>query len=154
MIDFRRKVQAIKCSSHHTINLITHRAKIVMRRKLRMYLGKASLDLEEERNWDAENNIRTSFGHRWGIVCLHLIMKTGPNWWKSWRKLLLSDMKEDWSTNCTWIRVLKYDWTKRRQEVWRLEKELDKDAVCHRFYTVWAVSTLPRKLLKGLDSSE
>jgi hypothetical protein len=39
--------------------------------------------------------------------------------------------KEDWSANCTWIRVLKYDWTEGRQVVWRLEEELDKDAVFH-----------------------
>jgi hypothetical protein len=25
---------------------------------------------EEGFNWDAENNIRTNFGNRWGIVCL------------------------------------------------------------------------------------
>ena len=31
--------------------------------------------------------------------------------------------------NCTWIRELKYDWTEGRQEVCRLEEELDKD--CH-----------------------
>jgi len=29
--------------------------------------------------------------------------------------------------------MLKYDWTKGRQEVWRLEKELHKDAVHYQF---------------------
>jgi len=39
-------------------------------------------------------------------------------------------MKEDCLANCTWIRGLKYDWTEGRQEVCRLDEELDKDAVC------------------------
>jgi hypothetical protein len=30
----------------------------------------------------------------------------------------------------------------------RLEEELDKDAVCHHFYSTYIVNTLPRKLLK------
>jgi len=43
--------------------------------------------------------------------------------------------KEDWLANCTGIRELKYDWTEENQEVGRLEEELDKDAICHRFYS-------------------
>jgi hypothetical protein len=30
--------------------------------------------------------------------------------------------------------MLKYNWTKERQEVWRLEKELHKDAVRYQLY--------------------
>jgi hypothetical protein len=45
--------------------------------------------------------------------------------------------------------VLKYDWTKGRQEVWILKEELDKVAVCHGFYSTYTVSTLPWKLLMG-----
>jgi hypothetical protein len=29
--------------------------------------------------------------------------------------------------------VLKYDWTKETQEVWRLEDKLHSEAVCHQF---------------------
>jgi hypothetical protein len=40
---------------------------IALKRKLRLYLKKLSLDLEEENkygcNWKAKNNIRTNFGH-------------------------------------------------------------------------------------------
>jgi hypothetical protein len=31
----------------------------------------------------------------------------------------------------------------------RLEEELDKDAVCHHFYSIYIVNMLPRKLLKA-----
>jgi hypothetical protein len=37
------------------------------------------------------------------------------------------------SANCAWIRMLKYDWTKGRKEVLRLEEVLDKDAICLTF---------------------
>ena len=46
-------------------------------------------------------------------------------------KSMLTGTKEDLSGNCKWISVLKYDWTKEREEVWRLEEELDKDGVCN-----------------------
>ena len=44
------------------------------------------------------------------------------------------------SIQCTYTHIflyicirLKYDWTNGRQEICRLEEELDKDAVCHQF---------------------
>ena len=43
---------------------------------------------------------------------------------------------------------------KLRQEVWNLEEELDSDAVSHGFYSTCAVSTVPRKLLMGLETSK
>jgi hypothetical protein len=46
--------------------------------------------------------------------------------------------------------VFKYDWTKGRRGVWRLEEELDKVAVCRRFCSNYTASTFPRKLLKGV----
>jgi len=55
MIDFKKKPQATKCSDHRTISLIAHTAKMVARkvtglkRKLRMYSEKISLDLKEEK---------------------------------------------------------------------------------------------------------
>ena len=42
--------------------------------------------------------------------------------------------------------MFKYDWTEGRQEVCRLEEELDKDAVC-------TANALPRKLWLGLETS-
>jgi hypothetical protein len=36
----------------------------------------------------------------------------------------------------------------------RLEEELDKDAVCHHFYSTYIVNTLPRKLIKVLETSK
>ena len=56
MIALKKKPQATKCSDHRTISLITHTAKIVakilkggLKRKLRMYSVKISLDLEEKK---------------------------------------------------------------------------------------------------------
>ena len=56
MIALKRKTQATKCSNHHTISLFAHTAEITakilrsrLERKLRMYLEKISLDLEEEK---------------------------------------------------------------------------------------------------------
>jgi hypothetical protein len=39
-------------------------------------------------------------------------------------------------------------------EVWRMEDESDKEAVCHRFYSSYTANTLTRKLLKGLETSK
>ena len=56
MIALKKKPQATKCSDHCTFSLITHAAKMVakyleegLKRKLRMYSEKISLDLEEEK---------------------------------------------------------------------------------------------------------
>ena len=56
MVALKKKTQATKCSDHRTISLIAHTAKIlakILRRriegKLRLYLEKISLDLEEEK---------------------------------------------------------------------------------------------------------
>jgi len=54
---------------------VTDTAKIVARilrgrkeRKLRIQVEKLSSDIEEQT--DAESDITTNFGQRWGIVCL------------------------------------------------------------------------------------
>jgi hypothetical protein len=52
------------------------------------------------------------------------------------------------------VKMLKHDWTKGRQEAWRVEKESDKIVVCHRFCSTCTLSTLPTKLLKGFEASE
>jgi hypothetical protein len=52
------------------------------------------------------------------------------------------------------MRVLKYEWAKWRREMSRQEEELQKFAVCSRFYSTYTVSTLPKKLLKGLETSK
>jgi len=72
---------------------------------------------------------------------------------RSWRELVSTGVKEDWLATCTWIRGLKYDWTEGRQEVCRLEEELDKDAVCHQFCSTCTANKLPRKLWMGLGTS-
>ena len=46
------------------------------------------------------------------------------------RKVMVSTgAKEDWLAKCTW-RVLNWNWIERGREEWRMEAELDNDAVC------------------------
>jgi hypothetical protein len=64
------------------------------------------------------------------------------------KKLVPAGMKED----STWIRVLKYDWTKGRRGV-KIRRGV-RQGYCHPFYSAYIVNTLPVKLLKGLESSK
>jgi hypothetical protein len=50
--------------------------------------------------------------------------------------------------------MLKYSRTKERLELWILVEEFKKDAVCYRFCETYIASTLPRKLLKGMEASK
>ena len=61
MIALNKRSEATKCSDHRTISLIEYTAEIVARilrrrieRKLRMYLEKMSLDLEEEKELEMQ----------------------------------------------------------------------------------------------------
>ena len=73
---------------------------------------------------------------------------------------------------CTFLKRTGIDWRERRlisklymdqkvkvrldrgrQEVCRLEEELDKDAVCHQFCSTCRANGLPRKLWMGLETS-
>jgi hypothetical protein len=56
--------------------------------------------------------------------------------------------------NCTYISVLNSDWPKERQEMRILEGILDMEAVCRQFYLTVTANTLPRKFLKGLETSK
>jgi len=40
-----------------------------------------------------------------------------------------------------------------RQDLCRLEEELDKDAVCYQFYSICTANALQRKLWMGLETS-
>ena len=73
---------------------------------------------------------------------MQILKRTGIDWHE--RRLI---------SNCKWIRGLKYDWTKGRQEVCTLEEELEKDAVCHQFCSTCMANVLPRKLCMGLETS-
>jgi hypothetical protein len=44
--------------------------------------------------------------------------------------MVVTAPKEGGSANCTWIIVLEYHGNKGRHEVWREEKESDKDTLC------------------------
>jgi hypothetical protein len=52
-----------------------------------------------------------------------------------------------------WIRELKCDWTEGRQEVCKLEEELNKDAVFHQCCSNCTANSLPRKLWMGFKIS-
>lgn len=47
-----------------------------------------------------------------------------------------------------------YDWSKERQEMRQLEEKLDKNVICHRFYSTYTRNTLPVTLLRGLETSK
>ena len=50
--------------------------------------------------------------------------------------------------------MLKYDWKKRRQEVWRLEEELDKDTVCVCFYLTYKALYSEQLTMEALEGFE
>jgi hypothetical protein len=79
-------------------------------------------------------------------------MKIGPHECRYKREMVWSDKKEDSSSDCTGIKMLNQVWPKGRQEAWRLKEELEQGAVF--FYSTFTVSTLPRKLSRGLETSE
>jgi hypothetical protein len=74
MIALKKKPKATKCSDHRTISIIAHAAKIVARilrktieRKTEDALGEDQYGFRRGKgtcNCDAENNIRTTLGHR------------------------------------------------------------------------------------------
>jgi hypothetical protein len=49
--------------------------------------------------------------------------------------------------------VLNDQWIKEKQELRRLEDEIEKDDVCHRLYATYIVSTLSGTLLKYMETS-
>ena len=78
------------------------------------------------------------------------------NWTKLMQILKISGI--DWReirliSKLYMIRELKCDWTEGRQEVCKLEEELDKDVVCHHLCSTCTANTLPRKLWMGLETS-
>jgi len=97
-----------------------------------------------------------NFDHRWGNVSLlHRLA------WKlhqinadrigNWYRLVSTGIGcHERSANCTLIRVLNKTWPRQDEKLedWKLEK----DAVCHRFYSICRVNTSPRKPLTDLAS--
>ena len=71
---------------------------------------------------------------------MHILLITGMDWCEG--RL---------SANCTWISV-KLRLNHGDKKMSRLEEKLDKDAVYHLFYSNYSASTLPRKMLKGLET--
>jgi hypothetical protein len=70
---------------------------------------------------DAESNITTNNGRRWGIVYLFHRMAegtwrfNGTDWYRSQRKLVMTGRKGNWVANLIWSGMLNYDWFMRRQ---------------------------------------
>ena len=50
--------------------------------------------------------------------------------------------------------MLKCEWNKETQELWRLEYGLGKDAICHQVYSTYTGNTLSRRLFKGFETSK
>jgi hypothetical protein len=72
------------------------------------------------------------------------------------RKLFMvsSGAKYNSTANSTCIIELNYHWIKGSPEVRRLEEELEKDEVCHRFDLTYRANTLPPNPLKRLETSK
>jgi len=49
---------------------------------------------------------------------------------------------------------VKHDWAKDMKDVWRLEDELEQDAVCYRFCSTYRASNLNLMLLKISETSK
>ena len=164
MIALKKKTQTTKCSDHRTISLIAHTAKIIanilrrrIERKIEAVLGEDQFGF---RRWkgtgDAIGMMRIIAEQTLEIdeelcVCF-------KDWQKAfdrvnWSKLMqiLKRTGIDWRERRLISKL--YDWTEGRQEVCRLEEELDKDAVCHQFCSNCTANALPRKLWMGLGTS-
>jgi len=74
---------------------------------------------------------------------MQILKGTGTDWRE---RRLIRKLYTDWSVK------LKLDEEETR--VRRLKEELDKAAVCCRFYSTRRANTLPKKILKGLETSE
>jgi len=170
MIALKKKTKATKCSDHRTISLTAHTAKIIGK-LLRRRIERKIEDVLGEDHF----GFRRGKGARDAIEMIRIIAERTleideelcicfKDWQKAfdrvnWTKLMqiLKRTGIDWRerrlANCTWIRGLKYDWTEGRQEVCRLEEELNKDAVCHQFCSICTANALPRKLWMGLETS-
>ena len=51
------------------------------------------------------------------------------------KKLVSTGMIENWPANCIWIGVLKYNWTKGRQQGWRIEEDLNMNVIFRSLYS-------------------
>jgi hypothetical protein len=74
---------------------------------------------------------------------MEILKKTGIDWRK---RKLISKLYVDQSVK---VRL-----DQEVTSIVKIEEELDKDAVCHHFYSTYIVNTLPRKLLKVLETSK
>jgi hypothetical protein len=120
---------------------------------------------------DVKNIITANFRYRRKILCC--VHELAKGIWQRKMDQINADPKGNWYrpvrkkcllAYCAWIKVLKYDWTEGRREVWRLEDELNTAAVFRRLYSTAAVfrrlystctgSILPRKILKGMQTSK
>jgi len=167
----RKKTQATKCGDHRKISLIAHTAKIIakiLRRRLERKIedvlgedqfgfrrekgtrdGNGMMRIKAERTLEIDDEVCTCFIDwqkafdrvNWTKL-MEIIRRTGIDWPE--RRLI---------RNCTWIRRLNYDWTEGRQEVCRMENELDKYVVYHQFCSNCTTNALTRTLWMGLETS-
>ena len=103
-------------------------------------------------NWDDKNNIRMNRGHGWRIVyCPHRLVE---GTWPYKLDQVNSDPKDHWYGlalgkiigKLYMDQSVKLRLDQRDTKMWKLEEELDKNAIYHLFYSN-SVSTSPKKLL-------
>jgi len=83
-----------------------------------------------------------AFDHTNWTKLMQILKRTGIDWCE---RRLISKLYMD--------QRVKVQLDRGRQEVCRLEEELDKDAVCHQFCSTCTADALPRKLWMGLQTS-
>jgi hypothetical protein len=83
----------------------------------------------------------------------HLTVSNGPNECRVTIELYQM-AREKTDQQIVHVSTLKYKCTKGIQEVLRLDEEIDKNAVCHQFYSTCTANTLSMKPLKGLETSK
>jgi hypothetical protein len=130
MIALKKRPKATTCSDHHTISLIAHAEKIVAR-MLRRRIVKKIEDIPREYQVGFRRG-KGNVGANWMLriisegtldvgeelcACFMVWQEAfnRANWTKCMQ--ILKETGIDWrgknrSASCTWIKMLKYDWTK------------------------------------------
>jgi hypothetical protein len=168
MIALKKKHKGRKCSDHRTISLITHTEKLVARvlkrrieRNTEDALGEDQFGFRREKGTTDAIGMLRIISER-NLVIDEELCACFIDWQKAFDRI-------NWTKLMQILKGTGIDWRERRlisklymeQSVKvRLDQgetrslELDKVAVCRRFCSTCTASTLPRKLLKGLETSK
>jgi hypothetical protein len=146
MSALKKKPKATKCSDHCTISLVAHTANIVwivwrrIDKKIEIVLGEDQFGFRSGKGSNYAIGMLRIISE-WTLAIDDELFACFIDWQKAcdyinWTKLTqaLKGTGTEWH-NRRFISKLYMDRSgKLRQEVWRLEEELDSDAESHGFY--------------------